>query len=183
MAEIFLIASETEPVDVLSDRLAKTLASVAAPVLLIKVGTVSDADYLDRVAPLLTIAQKAGCAVLLDDRPHLVRQADADGVHMSGGIKTLREAIADLKPDFIVGTGDIGSRHEAMSRGELDLDYLMFGDRDDVDGRDMAQWWAETFEVPCVYRALPDDGDLGALKSEFIAVSDWTLLASMTVTA
>ncbi|QJR17791.1 thiamine phosphate synthase [Pelagibacterium halotolerans] len=164
MAEIFLIA---EP-ELSVGRLEATLARLPAAALLLKAGEEDDFAYTDRAKTLAKIAQKTNCAVLLDNRPHLVRKAYVDGVHMSGGIKALREAIEELKPDFIVGTGDIGSRHEAMTRGELEIDYLMFGDRDDIEGREMADWWAETFEVPSVYCA---DGtqDLSGLKCEFVA--------------
>lgn len=170
MAEIFLIA---EP-DISVDRLEATLARVPAAALLLKAGAEDDFVYTDRAKTLARIAQKHNCAVLLDNRPDLVRKAYVDGVHMSGGIKALREALDALKPDFIVGTGDIGSRHEAMTRGELDVDYLMFGDREDVEGRDMADWWAETFEVPSVY-CTDAAQDISGLKSEFAAYgeADW----------
>lgn len=164
MAEIFLIA---EP-EIAVERLEATLARVPAAALLLKAGEEDDFAYADRAKRLAKIAQTYNCAVLLDNRPDLVRKAYVDGVHMSGGIKALREALEELKPDFIVGTGDIGSRHEAMTRGELGIDYLMFGDRDDVDGRKMANWWAETFEVPSVFCGDAAQ-DLSGLKSEFAA--------------
>lgn len=167
MAEIFLIA---EP-EITVERLEATLARLPAAALLLKAGEEDDFTYTDRAKTLARIAQKRNCAVLLDNRPDLVRKAYVDGVHMSGGIKALRDAIEELKPDFIVGTGDIGSRHEAMTRGELEIDYLMFGDRDDVDGREMADWWAETFEVPSVYCAKASQ-DLSGLKSEFAAFAE-----------
>ncbi|WP_417584573.1 thiamine phosphate synthase [Pelagibacterium sp.] len=170
MADIFLIA---EP-EITAERLEATLARVPAAALLLKAGKEDDFAYLGRAKPLAKIAQKHDCAVLLDNRPDLVRRAYVDGVHMSGGIKGLREAVDELKPDFIVGTGDIGSRHEAMTRGELDIDYLMFGDRQDVGGHEMAEWWAETFEVPSVL-CIEMPADLGGLKSEFAAFAqaDW----------
>ncbi|MEQ8444916.1 MAG: thiamine phosphate synthase [Pelagibacterium sp.] len=172
--EFFLIADNTDDAETLAAQLEGVLARSAASALLIRAGDEDDFAYLARVKPLAKIAQKHDCAVLLDNRPELVRRAYVDGVHMSGGIKALREALDELKPDFIVGTGDIGSRHEAMSRGELDIDYLMFGDRDDIDGREMADWWAETFEVPSVFCAGASD-DLSGLKSEFAAFAqaDW----------
>ena len=159
MAEIFLIA---EPeIDV--ERLEATLARVPAAALLLKAGEEDDFAYTDRAKTLAKIAQKTNCAVLLDNRPDLVRKAYVDGVHMSGGIKALREALDALKP---------------MTRGELEIDYLMFGDRTDVDGREMADWWAETFEVPSVFCADLSQ-DLSRLKSEFAAFvqADWDKIA------
>lgn len=166
-AEIFLIADP----DVSLEKLEAVLSRVPATALLLKAGQEDDLAYAARAKALAKVIQKHGCAVLLDNRPDLVRRAYVDGVHMTGGVKALAEAISELKPDFIVGTGDIGSRHEAMTRGELDIDYLMFGDRADEDGLAMAQWWAETFEVPSVYLAQGDDRP----GTEFIAFlqADW----------
>lgn len=173
--DIFLIA---EP-DISAERLDAILTRVPAAALLLKAGEEDDLTYGARVKALAKSVQKHNCAVLLDNRPDLVRKAYADGVHISGGIKAVREAVEALKPDFIVGTGDIGSRHEAMLRGELDIDYLMFGDRSDMDGREMADWWAETFEVPSVY--CPGAGeDLAGIPNEFIAYpeADWDQIPS-----
>lgn len=166
--DIFLIA---EP-DITAEKLQAVLARVNASALLLKAGAAEDdLAYTARAKGLAKAIQQQGCAVLLDNRPELVRKAYVDGVHMTGGIKALAEAIGDLKPDFIVGTGDIGSRHEAMSRGELDVDYLLFGDRADEDGLDMAQWWAETFEVPSVYNVRGDE-DVSGLATEFVAYGE-----------
>lgn len=173
--DIFLIAPALAEVRDFLPRLKTTLAAAPVSALLLPVGARDDAAYGDFVKAVAPAAQQTGCAVLLDNRPGLVRQLGADGVHVTAGIKALREAIAELKPDFIVGTGDIGSRHEAMTRGELDIDYLMFGDRLDADpdSAHMANWWAETFEVPSVYLTLgPDDPAIGGAQSEFIGFSD-----------
>lgn len=177
-SDIFLVASPA----ITADRLQAQVARTGAAALLLRIGEgEDDLAYAARAKALAKAIQAHDCAVLLDNRPDLVRRTYVDGVHMSGGIKALREAIAELKPDFIVGTGDIGSRHEAMLRGELEVDYLMFGDRDDGEGRDMAQWWAETFEIPSVYCAAPGE-DGGELGTEFIAYeeADWETIAGET---
>ncbi|MGN0112492.1 MAG: thiamine phosphate synthase, partial [Cellulosimicrobium funkei] len=55
-------------------------------------------------------------------------EVGADGVHVTeGGIKAIRAAVSALKPDGIVGVGNVRTRHDAMSFGELDVDYVMFG--------------------------------------------------------
>lgn len=172
--EIFLITDPKADADSTAALLKATLEKVDAAVLLVAAGEADDYAYVERIKALVPIAHAHDCAVLVDGRPSLVKSTRADGVHMSGGIKALREAIETLKPDYIVGTGDIGSRHEAMLRGELEVDYLMFGDRDDDEGREMAQWWAETFEVPSVYVSR-GEADVEALGTEFVAFaqSDW----------
>lgn len=151
---------------------AKLAQALKAPlsVLLVSSSERADADYIALVTAIAPAAQAAGVAVLVDDRPDLVIPLGVDGVHMRGGIKAVREAIATLKPDHIVGAGDIGSRHEAMLRGELDIDYLLFGDRAESDAA-LADWWAETFEVPSVYLAAGlEDPAIPALRTEFLAL-------------
>lgn len=176
--DIFLITDPETDLERTAALLKATLERVNAAAVLIAAGEADDYAYVERAKALAPIAQAHDCAAILDGRPSLVKSARADGVHMSGGITALREAIETLKPDYIVGTGDIGSRHEAMVRGELDIDYLMFGDRDapELDGREMADWWAETFEVPSVYFASQADaGTLWERASEFVAFAqaDW----------
>lgn len=176
--DLFLIAAAELDAAATIARLTDTLGAANPSVLLLPSGNRDAEDYGNYVKAILPHAQHAGCAVLLDNRPDLVRALGADGVHMTGGVRALADAVAELKPDFIVGTGDIGSRHEAMVRGELDLDYLMFGDRpgDAQDMAEMANWWAETFEVPSVYlAAAPDDPALAGLRTEFVALAapDW----------
>lgn len=179
--EIFLITDPNADTDHTAALLAATLETLDAAVLLVVAGENDDYAYIERLKALVPIAHAHDCAVLVDGRPSLVKSTRADGVHMSGGIKALREAITSLKPDFIVGTGDIGSRHEAMVRGELDIDYLMFGDRNGPqdEEREMAQWWAETFEIPSVYVSRGKAADLPPTEFIAFAQGDWERIAAL----
>lgn len=176
MAEqIFLIAPPDADAATVASRLENAVSAAPVSVLLVPIGGRSEPDYSALINKLVPLAQSQGVAVLVENRPGLVRTLGADGVHMTGGIKGLREAVETLKPDFIVGTGDIGTRHEAMVRGELDVDYLLFGDRAESDW-EMADWWAETFEVPSVYLAASTaDPAIKTVRAEFIALAgdDW----------
>ena len=78
----------------------------------------------------------------------------ADGIHISGAdVAATREAVQSLRPKLIVGVGDVTSRDEAMSLGELEVDYILFGPLSGATTpatREMARWWAETMEIPSV---------------------------------
>ena len=93
---------------------------------------------------------------------------------MPGGIKAVKEAIAVLKPQMIVGAGDIHSRDDAMLKGEAGVDYILFGPLSGSISdpeREMAQWWAETMEIPSVLsdpEAGPASYDAG--DCEFIGL-------------
>ena len=53
----------------------------------------------------------------------------ADGVHLPGrDMGPLKRALTALKPERIVGAGDVRSRHDAMQAGETGVDYVMFGE-------------------------------------------------------
>jgi thiamine-phosphate pyrophosphorylase len=82
----------------------------------------------------------------------------ADGCHISfDQPELLEQAIATLKPQGIVGVGGLKNKHDAMSAGERDIDYVMFGEPS-ADGyvapltqrSERVQWWASIFNVPCV---------------------------------
>jgi thiamine-phosphate pyrophosphorylase len=98
-------------------------------------------------------ARAAGAAVLIEGEPATVRALKADGLHVAGGIAAVRAAVEALKPDFIVGAGDVRSRHDAMQKAEAGIDYILFGPLSgpiSPTERELARWWAETMEIPSV---------------------------------
>jgi len=155
--------------------------------LLVRRGTLNAPTYAALAATLVNVGQGAGCAVLLEDDVALVKKAGADGVHITTGPQDLADAVLALKPSMIVGAGNIHSRHDAMTAGEMDIDYVFFGPLDDgADPQDgeLAQWWAETFEVPGVLslpHAAPDAFDTRG--SEFVALSQSLWSAPSPATA
>jgi thiamine-phosphate pyrophosphorylase len=174
--QLYLITPDNPATGQFPRQLMSILSGPEIAALLVRRGTLDDAAYADLVERLVQIGQAAGAAVLVEDNVELAQQQGADGVHVTtGGIKAIRTAIAALKPEGIVGVGNIRSRHDAMSFGELDVDYLMFGPlggTSDPQASELAQWWAETFEVPAVYSdpaAAP--GLLATTSAEFIALS------------
>ncbi|MHA6297089.1 thiamine phosphate synthase [Devosia sp. CAU 1758] len=174
--QLYLITPENPDTGQFPRQLMSILSGPEIAALLVRRGTLESAAYADLVERLVQVGQAAGAAVLVEDDVELARSLGADGVHVTtGGIKAIRAAIATLKPVGIVGVGNIRSRHDAMSFGELDVDYVMFGPlggAPDPQASELAQWWAETFEVPAIYSnpaAAPDM--LSSTSAEFIALS------------
>ena len=173
-AELFFIAPSDLPPDRLLAALAAALAVHPASAVLLQRGELAENAYKALVKAVAPTAQKAGAAVLIEGEPGLVRMLGVDGLHVSGGIKAVREAVSALKPSMIVGVGDIGTRHDAMQKAELDIDYILFGPLSGAISepeRELAQWWAETMEIPSV---LSDPGATiekhDASGSEFIGL-------------
>lgn len=143
--------------------------------LLVSRGDEDEAGYARRARDIINIGQGAGCAVLLENDAALAKRLGADGVHVTRGPDAVADAITALKPSFIVGASTANTRHDAMTMGEMDVDYLFFGALDgpsDAAATDLAEWWASTFEIPAVLStpsASPTNMDWRSV--EFVALS------------
>ncbi len=179
-AQIFLVLPAEGDITACMSKLDEALAATTIAALLVPRGQRSEGNYKALVKAIAGRAQGAGVAVLIQGDPGLVRTLGADGLHVEGGVNEVKAATSALKPDFIVGAGRIASRHDAMSKGELDPDYIFFGPITgprDPEQREMARWWAELMEVPSVLSdpaATPESAT--AEGSEFIGLGDslWT---------
>ncbi len=180
MTELYLIAPADAEAGALAERLTPMLATATIAALLLPRGQRTAETYASFVRSIAPLAQAAGAAVLLEGRPEIVRELGGDGLHVEGSVAAVKAAMAVLKPDYIVGAGPVASRDEAMTAGELGLDYIMFGPFSGAIAaadREMAAWWAETMEVPGV---LSDPqtiaAEANAAGCEFLALSDsvWT---------
>lgn len=173
--QLYLITPPDADVASLPAQVMAVLGAAEFAALLVRRGTLEPSAYKSLVQQLVNVGQGAGCAVLVEDDVGLARASGADGVHVTGDIEAIRDAIAAVKPALIVGAGPMGTRHDAMSAGELDVDYVLFGPLDgafDSDAAEMAAWWAQTFEIPAVFS---DPGAQGATVddqgAEFLALS------------
>lgn len=172
--EIYLITPENPDPESFPATLMAVLSEAEVAAILVRRGMLNDGAYARLATSLVNIGQGAGSAVLIEDDGALARRLGADGVHVTGGAKAIREAVSTLKPAMIVGAGSARSRHDAMTFGELDVDYVLFGPlggSTDAQAGELAQWWSETFEVPAV---LSDPGATwrDAAGAEFLALSD-----------
>ena len=94
-------------------------------------------DIKKIMTALVPLAQKYDAALLVDD-PSVAGRFDADGVHVAKPGADLEAALAAMKPDKakqkgerIVGVSGLLSRHDAMTAGESNVDYVMFGGPDE----------------------------------------------------
>lgn len=181
--QLYLITPDNPQPEQFPRQLMGVLSGPEIAALLVRRGAMDEAAYAAIAERIIQIGQAAGAAVLLEDDTELARRLGADGVHVtSGGTKAIRDAIAQFKPDGIVGVGNIRSRHDAMSFGELDVDYVMFGPlggTTDPSVAELATWWAETFEIPAIYsNPQIEAAGLNQTGAEFIALSDCIWSAS-----
>ncbi|WDR04911.1 thiamine phosphate synthase [Devosia rhodophyticola] len=174
-AQIYLLTPPNAEPTRFPALLQTVLAANPVSALLVRRHDLSPAAYETLVKALLPIAQSSACALLVEDDSALAISLGADGVHVGPDIKTAKAAIAAAKPALIVGVGPCDSRHDAMILGELNIDYLLFGPLEQngkANGAELAQWWAQTFEIPAVLSAPDAGADLvDALGAEFLALS------------
>ncbi|MCF4099654.1 thiamine phosphate synthase [Maritalea mediterranea] len=155
--------------------------------MLVQRGTLGEAEYKDWAKSLIKPAQKNDVAVLLDNLPEAVAPLKADGVHLTQSAKDTGHWAKKLKPESILGAGEVFSRHDAMTKGEKDIDYVFFGqlaadkNNSEHESAEMANWWAETFEVPAV--GFVEDVTLLTKQVEFCAVRELVFEADDPVAA
>lgn len=150
--------------------------------LLVQQGKNNDGDYQKILTSLIAVSQPKNCAILLQDHLQLVKKTGADGVHISSDHADFLSAIANLKPHFIVGAGNIKTRHAAMLAAEAGADYICFGDLDGTgmaSDLELAQWFSELFQTPSMVfdqqTDLPEEGqDWPAFQKsvEFIGLGE-----------
>jgi thiamine-phosphate pyrophosphorylase len=168
-----------------------TLLAGDIAAFLVRLEDADERTLINRTNAMAAAVQRREVALLLDGHPGLAARAGADGAHVSG-IEALAAALAALKPDRIVGSGGLRSRHDAMLAGEAGADYVMFGEPDGHGGRppfdallDRVEWWAEVFQPPCVgYAASLDEvAPLARAGADFVALGDWIWTDTQTPAA
>jgi thiamine-phosphate pyrophosphorylase len=138
-------------------------------------------------AKLKPIVQAAGAAFIVNDRPDLAAQLDADGAHVGQSDMSYLEARRMLGGDRIVGVTCHNSRDLAYAAAEAGADYVAFGAFYPTGTKEPAHWaepeileiWQETMQTPCVAIGgitLENAEPLVRAGADFLAVSAgvWT---------
>jgi thiamine-phosphate pyrophosphorylase len=147
--------------ETMRDQLAAVLKAAPIACVLITTASSDEAQMKKTLQSLAPLIQQHDTALLTLNAPHIAMRAQADGCHIATQSETLADdlaqAIASIKPRGIIGVGNLKSKHDAMSAGERDIDYVMFGEPS-ADGYvapfeqrcERISWWADIFNVPCV---------------------------------
>jgi thiamine-phosphate pyrophosphorylase len=185
--ELYLIAPPDAEIETFSPLFKAVVATTQIAALLLPRGARDEGEYDAFVSEIGFIAQEAGCAVLIDGEPTLAIALGADGAHVEGAAGAVRAAMTALKPDLIVGAGGIVSRDDAMAKGELAPDYIMFGPLSGATApevREVAGWWAEAMQIPSVLSDPEATGETAdANGCEFLAIGESVWSAADPVAA
>jgi thiamine-phosphate pyrophosphorylase len=185
-ARLYLLSPPVTDAGAFAPRLAEACAAGGIAAVLLRFGAADEHTLINHIKALAPVAQDRGAAVVIAgegdvDLAAAAVRGGADGVHAGGNAANVRALRERLKGDRILGAGNIRSRHDAMTLGEAEVDYVMFGEPR-ADGSvppleavvERAFWWAEIFEIPCVAYApaLEAVSVLAATGTEFIALGD-----------
>src|SRR5665213_4181091 len=178
---LYLVTPPVSDTQAFSGLLAAAMAAGDVAAVLLRLAEADERTQINHAKALAPIVQDKDAALLLDGHAELVARAGADGVHATG-IDVFSDAIAQLKPERIVGVGGLTTRHDAMAVAENGADYIMFGEPDTAGERPSFEaieerigWWAEVFEAPCIAFAASMDEVAPLVKAgaDFIALGDW----------
>lgn len=155
---LYLITPPRFEVAAFGDTLSQALEGGDVASLQLRLKDVSDAEILKAGEALMPIAQRAGVAFIVNDRPDLAKKLGADGVHVGQEDAPCAEARALLGPDRIVGVTCHNSRHLAMEAAEAGADYVAFGafyptatkEAKTRAEPEILTWWQDIMEAPCV---------------------------------
>ncbi|HCL66433.1 MAG TPA: thiamine phosphate synthase [Rhizobium sp.] len=139
-----------------------------------------DAAFQKHAELVVPVIQEAGAAALVADNSRVAGRAKADGLHVTGGVADLSEAIQKHTPKMIVGGGNAKDRHHALEIGEAQPDYVFFGKLDgdikpEPHSKNLAlgEWWSSMIEIPAIVMGGSDPGSAVAVAEtgvEFVAL-------------
>ncbi|PHR19379.1 MAG: thiamine phosphate synthase [Hoeflea sp.] len=138
-------------------------------------------SFQKRCEALVPVVQDAGAAALVAGDSRVAGRVRSDGMHLEAGPTAMAEAIDKYAPGLIVGGGNARERHAALSIGEAQPDYVIFGSIDgdikpEPHSKNMAlaEWWADMIEIPCLLMGGTSTAfveEMAQTRAEFIVFS------------
>jgi len=178
---LYLITPAQIDLDPFKAQLEDALNGGDVACLQLRLKAVDDDTIRNATRVLMPICQAHDVAFLINDRPDLAAELDADGVHIGQKDTNLQAARAAVGDNRIVGVTCHDSRHLALEAAEGNADYVAFGAAFPTETKEtkfrapteLFRWWSELIEVPSVAiggLTAENCGDIVAAGVEFIAV-------------
>ena len=141
-----------------------------------------DGAFQKHAERLVPVVQSAGAAALIVGDSRVAGRAKADGLHITGNLAELTDAVEKFVPKLIVGAGNAADRHHALEVGELRPDYIFFGKlegdiKPEAHPKNLAlgEWWASMIEIPCIVMGGTDVKsalEVAMTGAEFVALRE-----------
>jgi len=177
---LVLIVPESDDAAAIAKQLEEALSGGDVASVIVPQYGLDDQAFQKRAEQLVEIIQEAGAAALIAGDTRVAGRAKADGLHMTGALSDLEDAIEKFSPKLIVGSGGAADRHQALEVGELRPDYIFFGKLDgdikpEAHPKNVAlgEWWASMVEIPCIVMGGTDAASalvVAESGAEFVAL-------------
>ncbi len=171
---------DVETADLLA-RLADAFGAGDVASLIVPQYNMDEDQYQALLSEAVQIAQSHGAAVVAAGDTRIAGRCDVDGIHVLGGHTEVRSALKEFSHKWIVGSGGAETRHAALTMGEEDPDYVLFGrfgqdTHAEPHKRNIAlgEWWSKVVEVPCIVmggNALSSLEVAAETGADFVALS------------
>jgi len=177
---LVLIVPEGDDAAAIAKQLEEALSGGDVASVIVPQYGLDDQAFQKRAEQLVEIIQVAGAAALIAGDTRVAGRVKADGLHMTGAIGDLEDAISKFSPKLIVGAGGASDRHQALEVGEHRPDYIFFGKLDgdikpEAHPKNVAlgEWWASMVEIPCIVMGGTDGASalvVAESGAEFVAL-------------
>lgn len=154
---LVLITPDIEDITALEETVSSALRGGDVASVIIPQRDLGEHAFQDITSVLVPIIQKTGAAALIAGDTRVMGRCKADGVHVTGNADDLYDAVDRFSPEKIVGGGNAKDRHNSLSMGDTQPDYLFFGKLDgDIKSEPhpknvkLGEWWSEFVEIPCI---------------------------------
>ncbi len=157
--QLYLITPPFIPdMDVFLEKLDEALSAAPVACLQIRLKDVSDSAVIQAAKSIKPICQKHEVAVIINDRPDLAKEIEADGVHIGQDDMDYFSSRELLGDDAIIGVTCHNSKELAFEAASAGASYVAFGAFFETDTKtpktraelEILTWWNETVETPCV---------------------------------
>jgi thiamine-phosphate pyrophosphorylase len=179
--QLYLVTPPDLDLGVFPDRLAAVLDAVPVACLRLALAT-RDEDRVARAADALRqVAHARDVPLVIERHVLLAGRLGLDGVHLTDGARSIRQARKELGTDAIVGAFCGVTRHDGINAAEAGADYVAFGPAGATPLGDGAQapldlfaWWSEMVEIPVVAEGALTPEAVAALApvTDFLAIGE-----------
>ncbi|MEP0941287.1 MAG: thiamine phosphate synthase [Rhizobiaceae bacterium] len=160
--------------------LAEMLAAADVASVIFSPNQLEESAFQELVEPLVKTTQECGVAAVVAEQSRIAGRTGADGLQLGQDPVALEAAIDKFSPGLMIGAANVKTRHNALTIGDLQPDYLMFG-KPGGDIRpephpknlDLGQWWSQMVEIPCIVMGGTDLDSViavAATGAEFVAL-------------
>ena len=178
---LFLITPPIIEIDSFATLLDDTLRSRDVSILLFASNSINSNNMLSNYKQIQQIAHQHNISVIVHNNLNFAKESFADGVQVDElDLLVQLQAKKEPKSFEIIGATGIESKHDAMVKGETQIDYIFFGNVSAPKSEDsqpsvlqLSEWWAENFAIPGVALAgqnLESIKAVAATGIDFVAV-------------